>query len=115
MTASRESREAPPNLRSLTTRIENLSRDRGRQVKRIQRTIANTVVGQMLPPGVVKGGTAMKIRVGRGSLSGREQTQSHQFAQVVSDLIVRNDAPFRGVVIYSRCVRDPDDWALEWR
>lgn len=57
-------REAPPNLRSLTTRIENLARDRGRQVKRIQRAIANTVVGQMLPAGVVKGGTAMKIRVG---------------------------------------------------
>jgi hypothetical protein len=26
--------------------------------------VANTVVGQMLPPGVVKGGTAMKLRVG---------------------------------------------------
>lgn len=58
------SREAPPNLRSLTTRIDNLARERGRQVKRIQRAIANTVVGQMLPAGVVKGGTAMKVRVG---------------------------------------------------
>jgi hypothetical protein len=30
----------------------------------VQRVIANTVVGQMLPPSVVKGGTAMKLRVG---------------------------------------------------
>lgn len=34
------------------------------EVKRIQRAIANTIVGQMLPPGVVKGGTAMKLRLG---------------------------------------------------
>ncbi len=58
------SREPPRNLRSLTTRIENLARERGRPVKRIQRVIANTVVGQMLPASVVKGGTAMKLRVG---------------------------------------------------
>jgi len=58
------SREAPANLRSLITRIENLARERGRPVKRIQRAVANTVVGQILPAGVVKGGTAMKVRVG---------------------------------------------------
>jgi hypothetical protein len=33
-------------------------------VARIQRAVANTVVGQQLPPGVVKGGTAIKLRVG---------------------------------------------------
>jgi hypothetical protein len=58
-------RDGPPsNLRSLTTRIDNLAREQGRSVRRIQRAVANTVVGQMLPPGVVKGGTAMKLRVG---------------------------------------------------
>ena len=56
--------DPPSNLRSLTTRIDNLAREQGRPVRRIQRTVANTVVGQMLPPGVVKGGTAMKLRVG---------------------------------------------------
>jgi Nucleotidyl transferase AbiEii toxin, Type IV TA system len=30
----------------------------------VQRAVANTVIGQMLPPGVVKGGTAIKLRVG---------------------------------------------------
>jgi Nucleotidyl transferase AbiEii toxin, Type IV TA system len=57
-------REAPTNLRSLETRINNLATDRGQALRRIQRVVANTVVGQMLPDGVVKGGTAMKIRVG---------------------------------------------------
>jgi hypothetical protein len=62
-----ERRERPANLRSLITRIENLARDRDRPVRRIQRAIANTIVGQLLPPGVVKGGTAMKVRVGERS------------------------------------------------
>jgi len=65
MTAKRD--VPPSNLRSLTTRIDNLARQQGRPVRRIQRTVANTVVGQMLPPGVVKGGTAMKLRVGETS------------------------------------------------
>src|SRR5579862_7451052 len=59
-------RAAPPNVRSLDKRIQNLADERGRPVRRIQRAIANTVVGQMLPPGVVRGGTAMKVRVGEG-------------------------------------------------
>lgn len=56
--------DPPSNLRSLSTRIDNLARRLGRPVRRVQRAVANTVVGQMLPPGVVKGGTAMKLRVG---------------------------------------------------
>ena len=59
-------REPPSNLRSLEARIANVATDRARPLRRIQRVVANTVVGQMLPPGVVKGGTAMKLRVGEG-------------------------------------------------
>lgn len=58
------SRETPPSLRSLSARIENFARERGRPVRRVQRVIANAVVGQMLPAGVIKGGTAIKLRVG---------------------------------------------------
>lgn len=44
-------REDPPsNLRSLEARINNVARDRGRPLRRVQRAIANTVVGQT--PGV---------------------------------------------------------------
>lgn len=57
-------REAPPNLRSLEARIRNAAKARGAPDRRIQRVVANVVVGQMIPPGVVKGGTAMKLRVG---------------------------------------------------
>ena len=63
-----EKRQDPPtNLRSLETRIGNLARSQARPVRRVQRAVANTVVGQMLPPGVVKGGTAMKLRVGEAA------------------------------------------------
>lgn len=61
---SASQREAPSNLRSLEARIRNIADGRGQPVRRIQRVVANTVVGQMLPDGVVKGGTALKIRVG---------------------------------------------------
>lgn len=57
-------RDPPPNLDSLTKRIANLATETGRPVRRIQRAVANTVIGQVLPPGVVKGGTALKLRVG---------------------------------------------------
>lgn len=58
-------REDPPNrLRSLETRIQNIAKARDTPLKRVQRAVANVVVGQMLPPSVVKGGTAMKLRVG---------------------------------------------------
>lgn len=61
---SASQREAPTNLASLQARIRNVVGERGQQPRRIQRAVASTVVGQMLPDGVVKGGTAMKIRVG---------------------------------------------------
>jgi Nucleotidyl transferase AbiEii toxin, Type IV TA system len=60
---STERGDAPSNLRSLETRISNVAREQGRPVRRVQRAVANTVIGQMLPPGVVKGGTAIKLRV----------------------------------------------------
>jgi hypothetical protein len=59
-----ERRDAPTNLRSLDRRIANVAATRTRPVRRIQRVVANAAIGQMLPAGVVKGGTAMKLRVG---------------------------------------------------
>ncbi len=52
------------NRQTLEARITSLSNETGRPVRRIQRAVANTVVGQMIPDGVVKGGTAMKLRIG---------------------------------------------------
>lgn len=79
-------RENPPsNLRSLETRIGNLARDRDRPVRRIQRAVANTVVGQMLPPGVVKGGTAMKLRVGEAGTRFTPDLDTARSANVTLD------------------------------
>lgn len=62
-----EPHTAPTNLRSLTTRLDNLARQSARPIRRVQRTVANTVVGQMLPSGVMKGGAAMSVRVGEAA------------------------------------------------
>lgn len=55
---------APPNLRSLEQRVRNLEADDGLALRR-QVTMAMVIVGQMLPEGAVKGGTAMALRYGR--------------------------------------------------
>ena len=39
--------------------------DRGAYL-RVRAVVANTVVGQLLPSGAVKGGTAIKLRLGDG-------------------------------------------------
>ncbi len=58
------SRDKPPgNIGHLQRLINDLAGPDG-EIKRVQRAIANTIVGQMLPPGVVKGGTAMQLRLG---------------------------------------------------
>jgi hypothetical protein len=54
----------PPNLNSLTARIRNAASADGRLTRRYELIVADAAVGQMLPPGVVKGGAAMQIRLG---------------------------------------------------
>lgn len=54
----------PPNSRrNLDLAIERVFGDREGAL-RVRRTMANVIVGQMLPEGVVKGGSALKIRFG---------------------------------------------------
>jgi hypothetical protein len=49
----------PPNsVRNLEAAITRLADDRGFPFIRVRRSIAHTIVGQMLPAGVVKGGSA---------------------------------------------------------
>lgn len=54
----------PPNLNSLTARIRNAASADGRLTRRYELIVADAAIGQMLPPGVVKGGAAMQIRLG---------------------------------------------------
>ncbi|MCZ4499506.1 MAG: hypothetical protein JWQ74_2059 [Marmoricola sp.] len=54
----------PANLKSLEQRIRNLEPDVTGSLRR-RVTMAMVIVGQMLPEGAVKGGTAMALRYGR--------------------------------------------------
>lgn len=56
----------PTSVRSLEQRIRNIEGDDGLAQRR-RVSMALVVVGQMLPGGVVKGGSAMALRYGRGT------------------------------------------------
>lgn len=57
----------PGSVNELQRRINDAAKRRDTTVRRLNAAVANTIVGQMLPPGVVKGGTAMKLRAGETS------------------------------------------------
>lgn len=52
------------SVRALDQRLRNVAGKDQILAYRLRVTVANVVVGQLLPPGAVKGGTAMKIRLG---------------------------------------------------
>jgi hypothetical protein len=54
----------PPHEAALRQRLRNIAQSTGGSELRLVRTIANTVVAQMLPAGVVKGGSAINLRGG---------------------------------------------------
>jgi hypothetical protein len=56
--------DEPRNLTSLQARIRNEARRAGRAANTVERLVANVVVGQMLPEGVMKGGAALQVRAG---------------------------------------------------
>lgn len=53
----------PAHIRALSTRIDNLSGPQNAG-QFLRQTVANTVVAQLLPAGAVKGGAALKFRLG---------------------------------------------------
>lgn len=54
----------PKHLAQLEARIRGAAKAAARGEFQIGRLIGNVVVGQMLPDGIIKGGTALKVRVG---------------------------------------------------
>lgn len=78
MTDASGSRKAPPNMESLNKRIRNDAGPNHRTEQRLRIAVANTVVGQMLPSGVVKGGASLTIRIGEvGSRFSSDLDVSH--------------------------------------
>jgi hypothetical protein len=55
-------KEPPANRQALAARLRNLAVDLGVAEPRLRRTVAHTIVGQMLPAGVVKGGASIRLR-----------------------------------------------------
>ena len=117
-------REAPRNLDSLQARIRNVANERAQPFRRIQRAVASTVVGQMLPDGVVKGGTAMKIRVGEAGsrytpdfdASRSRNVTVDDYVEQLRDRLERGWSGFTGTVrvLEPRQVEDvPPDYVMQ--
>lgn len=65
MTARRQGPE-PTSARLLQARINNEAGGRSGLARRLQLLVADAAIGQMLPPGVLKGGAALQLRFGEG-------------------------------------------------
>ncbi|WP_207479756.1 nucleotidyl transferase AbiEii/AbiGii toxin family protein [Microbacterium sp. SD291] len=98
-------------MRSLEQRIRNLEGDDGLALRR-RVSMALVVVGQMLPGGVVKGGSSMALRYGRGTRftqdldAARVQTLAC-FRQEFEEALVRGWAGFTGRLIERSAPRPP--------
>lgn len=117
-------REPPPTLRSLAERIRNCARSRGTAEKRMQWVIANTVVGQMLPGGVVKGGTSIKVRVGEAGSRFTPDLDAVRDGHVsvddyiasLEDLLEHGWGSFTGIVVRREPAEPsgvPDDYVMQ--
>lgn len=103
--------EAPTNVRSLEQRIRNLEGDDGLALRR-RNSMALVVVGQMLPEGAVKGGSAMALRYGRATRftrdldAARVQTLA-RFRSDFEETLAAGWAGFTGRLIEKAAPRPP--------
>ena len=65
MTVQRRGSE-PSSARSLQARINHEAGGSSGIARRLQLLVADAAIGQMLPPGVLKGGAALQLRYGEG-------------------------------------------------
>jgi hypothetical protein len=102
----------PPNLKALEQRIRNLENDDTNSLRR-QVTMAMVVVGQMLPEGAVKGGTAMALRYGRADsrfTQDLDAARVHPLTDFLDDFeasLARGWAGFSGRVVDRKPPRPP--------
>ncbi|RKW71538.1 hypothetical protein DWQ67_01440 [Galactobacter caseinivorans] len=102
---------APASVRSLEQRIRNLEGDDGLAQRR-RVSMALVVVGQMLPGGVIKGGSAMALRYGRGTRftqdldAARVQTLA-RFRSDFEETLAEGWAGFTGRLVERSAPRPP--------
>ena len=106
---------APANLTSLNARTRNEAAKRGLAEDRFRRSIAHTIVGQMLPQGVVKGGTAIRMRVPETEarftrdldFSPTAGTSPGAFIEEFADNLERGWADFQGRLVTKKPAAPP--------
>ena len=69
MSSTSSEKSAPPHLNSLLKRISNCAKERGTTAERLTVVVCNTVIGQMIPDGVVTGGSSTLSEIGSTKLS----------------------------------------------
>ncbi|GAB11756.1 hypothetical protein GOARA_088_00190 [Gordonia araii NBRC 100433] len=101
----------PTNVRSLEQRIRNLEGSEGLALRR-RIGMALVVVGQMLPEGAIKGGSAMALRYGRGTrftqdLDAARVQPLTRFRRDFEDSLSTGWAGFTGRLVEKRAPRPP--------
>jgi hypothetical protein len=102
---------APTSVRSLEQRIRNLEGSDGLALRR-RVGMALVVVGQMLPEGAIKGGSAMALRFGRGTrftqdLDAARVQPLARFRSDFEDSLAAGWAGFTGRLIEKAAPRPP--------
>ena len=100
----------PRSRRLLDIAIERFA-DGGEDPLRIRRVMANAIVGQMLPNGVLKGGSALKLRFGDAStrftrdLDAARTLSETAFEEALSDALAAGWQGFTGRLVRGRKAR----------
>lgn len=102
----------PPSVRSLEQRIRNLEGNDDLVLRR-RVAMALVVVGQMLPGGAIKGGSAMALRYGRGTrftqdLDAARAQPLARFRSDFEDSLAAGWAGFTGRLVEKAAPRPPD-------
>jgi len=102
---------APPSVRSLEQRIRNLEGSDGLAQRR-RVAMALVVVGQMLPEGAIKGGSAMALRYGRGTRFTQDLDAARiqplpRFRSTFEESLVAGWAGFTGRLVEKAAPRPP--------
>lgn len=99
--------KVPNSRRNLDLAIERAFGDR-ESALRVRRTMANVILGQMLPEGVIKGGSALKIRYGMQvtrfskDFDAARVSSINDFVDALEDSLAMGWAGFTGHVVPGR-------------
>lgn len=103
----------PNSRRNLDIAIERLAKGSDEAV-RIRRTMANAIVGQLLPDGAVKGGSSLKLRFGDGvtrfsrDLDAARASEINEYATQLEDALASGWNGFTGKLVPGKPAKPKD-------